>query len=444
MHPPTQYARVGREHVAFQVLGDGPVDVLFAAEWTNHVELQWEQPACARFLERLASFSRVILFDRRGTGLSDPTTHDAASGLEPWMDDFTAVLDAAGSKQAAIVATGASGPVALLFAATYPERTQSLVLCNTAARLLADDDYPIGLPPEVVDIAVAWTRENWGKGSLFALGAPSAAGDERAQELHARLQRMSAGPGVAAEVQRMLLHVDVRGIVDTVHVPTLVLHRAGDLMYVPDHGRWLAEHIAGARYVEVPGDDHVYYLGDTDALLGEMAEFLVGNREQVDVDRALFTMVFTDIVGSTERVAELGDTKWRVLLDRHDAVVRKALDRHRGREVNTAGDGFFAVFDGPARAVRCASAIRDDVRDLGLDVKVGVHTGEVETRGRDYAGMGVHVCARVCAIAEPGEVLVTSVVRDLLASSGIALRDRGAATLKGVPGEWQLSAVDAA
>ncbi len=444
MHPPTQYARVGREHVAFQVLGDGPIDVLFAAEWTNHVELQWEQPECARFLERLASFSRVILFDRRGTGLSDPTTHDPASGLEPWMDDFTAVLDGAGSKQAAIVATGASGPVALLFAATYPERTQSLVLCNTAARLLSDDDYPIGFPPDVVDVAVAWTRENWGKGSIFALGAPSAARDERAQELHARLQRMSASPGVAAEVQRMLLHVDVRGIVDTVHVPTLVLHRSGDLMYVPDHGKWLAEHIAGAQYVEVPGDDHVYYLGDTDALLGEMAEFLVGNREQVNVDRALFTMVFTDIVGSTERVAELGDAKWRVLLDRHDAVVRKALDRHRGREVNTAGDGFFAVFDGPARAVRCASAIRDDVRDLGLDVKVGVHTGEVETRGRDYAGMGVHVTARVCAIAEPGEVLVTSVVRDLLASSGIALRDRGPATLKGVPGEWQLSVVEAA
>lgn len=444
MQPVTQYARVGSEHVAYQTLGHGAVDIVLAAEWTNHVEMQWEQPACARFLERLASFSRVVLFDRRGTGLSDPMAHDPASGLEPWMDDFTAVLDAVGSQRAALVATGASGPVATLFAATHPERTRALVLCNTAARMVAADDYPMGILPEQVEAAVAWTRDNWGTGATLPIGAPSARDDARARELHGRLQRSSVSPGVAAAVQEMLLRVDVRAVLGTLHVPTLVVHRAGDRMVVPEHGRYLAGHIPEAKYVELAGDDHLYYAGDADALLGEIAEFLVGTRAHVDTDRVLATVLFTDIAGSTERVAELGDAGWRALLDRHDAIVRRTLERFRGREINTAGDGFFAVFDGPARALRCACALRDAVHDLGLQIKVGVHTGEVETRGRDYTGIGVHIGARVGARAEPGEVLVTRTVVDLVAGSGIRFADRGATKLKGIPGEWHLAAVEAA
>jgi class 3 adenylate cyclase len=442
--PQTRYARVGDEFVAYQSQGDGPVDLMFVPEWTNHVELQWEEPACARFLDRLSSFSRLVLFDKRGTGLSDPVALDKVSGLEPWMDDVHAVLDAVDARDAVIVASGAGGPMAMLYAATHPDRTRALVLCNTAARLVTSDDYPYGLSPELVPRVLAWTRDTWGTGSTFPMGAPSAAADAHSKDFHARMQRQSASPGVAVAMQEMLLGVDVRSVLPALRMPVLVLHRSDDQLVSIEHGRYLAEHIDGARFVTLPGNDHLYYAGDADALLDEIQEFVTGARGTPEPDRVLATVLFTDIVGSTDVAVNLGDARWRMLLDRHDAVVRHQLERFRGREIDTTGDGFFATFDGPARALRCACAIRDAVRGIGLEVRVGVHTGEIEVRGSNYSGIGVNIGARVGAHAAAGEVLVTRTVVDLVAGSGIQFVDRGTARLKGVPGEWQLAAVGAA
>jgi class 3 adenylate cyclase len=441
--PETRYARAGDSHVAYQFTGDGAVDLLFVPEWTGHVEFQWEDPACKRFLDRLSSFARLVLFDKRGTGLSDPVPGELG-GIEPWMDDVVAVLDTVGAERAALMATGAGGPVAALFAATYPERTHSLVLLNTAARLVQDADYPIGLLPESVRSVLDWTRATWGSAESFRWGAPSLAGDLAARTFHARMQRLSTSPGVVVALQEMLLRTDVRPVLPSIHVPTLILHRAGDRIMSVEHGRFLAEHIEGARFVELPGDDHLYYAGDQARLLDEVQEFLTGAREVAEPDRVLATVLFTDIVGSTERAVELGDIRWRDLLDQHHAAVRRELARFRGHEVDTAGDGFFATFDGPARALRCAAAIRDAVHRIGLQVRIGVHTGEVEVHGDDYSGIGVHIGARVCERAEPDEILVTRTVVDLVAGSTIRFRDRGRAVLKGVGTPWELAAVEAA
>jgi class 3 adenylate cyclase len=357
------------------------------------------------------------------------------------MEDVTAVLDAVGSHSAAMIGTGAGGPMTLLYAASHPDRTQSLVLCNTAARFVQADDYPIGIPPELVPEGLAFTRESWGTAALFDDGAPSLAGSEAARTFHARVQRQAASPGVAAAMQSVLLATDVRGVLPAVHMPTLVVHRSRDRLVDVAHGRYLAAHIDNAKYVELDDDNHLYYAGDADALLAEIQSFLTGRPAERTPDRVLATVLFTDIVGSTGRASDMGDRRWRELLDRHDAATRRQLARFRGREIKAAGDGFVATFDGPARALRCACAIRDAVRALGLDVRIGVHTGEVEMRGEDISGIGVHIGARVGAQAQAGEVLLTRTVADLVAGSGIEFADRGSTELRGVPGEWQLVAV---
>jgi class 3 adenylate cyclase len=441
MHPRTAYARVGNEHVAYQVVGDGPVDVVFVPEWATHLETQWEDPTLARFLESLGKSKRLILFDKRGVGISDPIERQPAGGLDPWMEDVSAVLDAVKSEAAAFVGTGAGGPVTMLYAASHPERVRGLVLVNTAARFVRTEGYDFGMKPDLVPVAIQWTREMWGTGALFDDGAPSLADSSAAREFYARLQRQSFGPSTAANMQETLLGIDVRAVLPAVQCPTLVLHRRGDRLVDVAHGRYLAEHIPNAELIELDGDDHLYYAGDFGALVGEMNAFVTGTPVEVEPERVLATVLFTDIVGSTDRVVSLGDAQWRDLLDRHDATVRSNLARYKGREIDTAGDGFFATFDGPARALRCACSIRDDVQRLGLDVRIGVHTGEVEVRGDNYAGIGVHIGARVGARAEAGEVLVTRTVADLVAGSGIQFADRGSAQLKGVPGEWQLAAV---
>jgi pimeloyl-ACP methyl ester carboxylesterase len=440
--PKTDYAKSGDVHVAYQLLGDGPVNLVFVPGFVSHVEHFWEDPSLARFLRRLASFSRLVFFDKRGTGLSDRVSEAALPTLEERMDDVRAVMDAVGFDRAAVFAPSEGGSMAILFAATFPQRTTALVLYGTFAAGVKEPGYPWGLsPPEREAQAERW-QEKWGR-VIFALErfAPSKAGDERYADWFARLERFSASPGAAATLARMNGEIDVRHVLPAVSVPTLVLHRKGDSAVVVEEGRYIADRIPGAKYLELDGDDHWPWLGDADVVLEEVQEFLTGTREPAEPDRVLATVLFTDIVGSTERAAGLGDRRWRDLLEDHHAIVRSELARFRGREIDTSGDGFFAAFDGPARAVRCAGAIAQAVSSLGLGVRAGLHTGECELIGDKVGGIAVHTCARVAAKAAPGEVLVSRTVKDLVAGSGIEFVDRGIERLKGIPGEWQLFAV---
>jgi class 3 adenylate cyclase len=441
--PETRYAQSGDVHIAYQVVGDGPLDLVYVPTWISQVEHLWEERSVARFLERLASFSRLILFDRRGAGLSDPIL--TAATLEDQMDDVLAVMDAADSERAALVATLEGGAMATLFAATYPDRTSALALYATFARATRAEDYQLAWTAEEREAVQAKFFEGWGESERAAARAaafaPSLAKDEQFLAWWARLERLAASPGTHRRIFALVGEHDVRDVLPTIRVPTLVMHRAGDQFLNPAHSRYLAEHIPGARYVELPGDDNLLVAGDSDAILGEIEEFLTGARHEREPDRVLATVMFTDIVGSTERASELGDSRWRDLLGRHDALVRRALERHRGREVKTVGDGFLATFDGPARAIRCASAISESVPELGLDIRAGLHTGECEVMNGDVGGMAVHIGARVAARAGPGEILVSSTVKDLVVGSGIEFADRGAHELKGVPGEWRLFAV---
>jgi class 3 adenylate cyclase len=439
--PATRYAHSEQGNIAYQVVGDGPISVVFVGDWWNHVEWQWEERHHARFLTRLASFSRLILFDKRGTGLSDPVRLDELPTLERWMDDVTAVIDTAGADQVAVVAHGAGGPMAMLFAASYPERISSLVLISAFATLARHDDYPAGIPPQIADTTLEWLTGGWGTGATLDALGPSAAGDTALREWLGRFQRLSASPGVAAAMMRWILRLDVREVLGAVRVPTLVVQRRDDAFVRREHGRYLAEHIPTARLVELPGSDYLYFVGDSEALLDEIQEFLTGVREAPEPDRVLATVMFTDIVGSTEHAASLGDRAWRDLVERHHATVRHQLNRFRGREVDTAGDGFFATFDGPARAIRCAEAIRDAVRELGIDVRIGLHTGECELFDDKISGIAVNTGARIGSEAGPGEILVSRTVVDLVAGSDIEFADRRTHALKGVPGEWQLFAV---
>jgi class 3 adenylate cyclase len=439
--PETRYVQVGDLHVAYQVVGDGPVDLVFVREYFDHLEAGWDFPSMARFMFRLASFSRLIMFDKGGTGMSDPTALHQHPTLELWMDELRAVMDAVGSTRAAVVASGGAGPMAALFAATYPERVERVVFINTYARILEAPDYTQGESAEVVDGLIAWTVAKWGTGAVLRITAPTLADDDAFVAAYARLERMAASPGMVAGVLPMAVRLDVRDVLGTISVPTLVIHRAGCTYVRAVHGRYLAEHIAGARYVELPGPDYLIHVGDTDEMLDEIESFLTGTTAAAESDRALATVLFTDIVGSTDLAGERGDRRWRDLLDSHHALVRRQLARFQGREVDTAGDGFLATFDGPARAIRCACAIRDGVRSLGIEIRAGLHTGEVELRGDQIAGVAVHIGARVAAKAEPGEVLVSRTLVDLVAGSSIEFVDRGEHELKGVIGEWRLFAV---
>jgi pimeloyl-ACP methyl ester carboxylesterase len=441
--PKTRYAKSGDLHIAYQVVGEGGLDLLFVPGWISHVELAWEVPPIARFLRRLASFSRLIVFDKRGTGLSDPVPVNQLPTLEERMDDVRAVLDAANSRRAALLGLSEGGPLNLLFAATYPERTQALVLVSSFARLLASPDHPDGTSPEMLETFLARMEEGWGAGVGLSALWPTAARDPVIREAWARFQRMAASPGTALGLLRLAAAIDARAVLPTISAATLVLHHAGDRFVPAEQGRYLARHIPGARYVELPGMDHLPWGGAADQVLDEIQEFLTGVRGGGETERVLATVLFSDIVGSTERAAVLGDRRWRDLLESYYALVRRHLAGFRGREVDTAGDGFLATFDGPARAIRCAHAIAGGVRTLGIEVRTGLHTGECEVVGDKVGGIAVHLGARVAAAAGPGEVLVSSTVRDLVAGSGITFADRGTRVLKGIPGEWRLFAVAA-
>jgi class 3 adenylate cyclase len=438
--PETRYARSGGTHIAYQVSGRGALDIVIVPGWVSHLEVQWEQPDYRRFMERLGSFARVIRFDKRNMGMSD-RIGDVVPPLEERMDDIRAVMDATESERAAVVGVSEGGSLSILFAASYPERVSALVLLGAIARFAAAPDYPFGFTDEFIARLCAATEQAWGNGVTLPLAYPSGADDPVVREWWGRYERMAASPGVVVATLDMARGIDARHLLPVLRVPTLVVHRSGDALVRVECGRHLAEHIPGARYVELPGADHLPWLGDSDAVVGEIEEFLTGARHEHEPDRVLSTVLFTDIVGSTEQAARLGDHRWRDLLDHHDRLVRRELSRFRGREVKTTGDGFLATFDGPARGIRAAAAIRDGMAPMGLQIRSGLHTGEIELRDADVGGMAVHIGARVSAAAAPGEVLVSSTVKDLVAGAGIGFADRGEHALKGVPGQWRLYAV---
>lgn len=436
MLPATRYARSGDVNIAYQVVGDGPLDLVLVPGWVSNVEHGWEEPRHAAFLNRLASFSRLILFDRRGTGLSD--REGERPTLEERMDDVRAVMDAVGSDRAALVGYRGGGPMCLLFAATYPDRTSALALYGSYARRLWAPDYPWGPTLEEHQPFFDRIQRAWGTDTHAELLAPSAAQDDHFRQWWASYQRRSASPGAALAVARMNSEIDVRHLLPAIRVPTLILHRTDDPEIDVGGSRYMAKRIPRATYVELSGVDHLPWIGDAESVLDEIQAFLTGTRAVVEPDRVVLTILFTDIVDSTHHAAGLGDRRWRALLAEHDSAIRQELPRHRGVERTRTGDGFLATFDGPARAIRCADAIRAAMQPLGLAVRAGLHTGECELRDEEVGGIALHIGARVSARAGPGEILVSSTVKDLVAGSGIQFEDRGRHTLKGVPGVWRL------
>jgi class 3 adenylate cyclase len=439
--PETNFVAVGDADVAYQVFGKGSSDLLVLLGLGSHIEMAWDDPEAAGFLRRLATLRRVIFLDRRGTGASDAVPRNAIPTWEAWIEDIDAVLNAAGSRRSSLFAAVDGSPICLLYATAHPERVDSLVLFNPSARYLADDDYPIGFTPESVDLVIDFIRTNWGTEEFLTLASPAGAADPLRRALLARHFRASVTPRTAAaQYDYLLRNLDIRPMLSIIRAPTLVLSTDNPSFLPASHGRYVAEHIEGSRFVELLGSDMLIY-NQPDAVFEEIAEFLTGTRPVNDVDRVLASILFTDIVGSTERAASLGDKRWRTLLDRHDEVVREQLRTFRGREVNTTGDGFVASFDGPARAIRCAQAIINATAALGIDLRAGLHAGECEVRGEDLGGLAVHIAARVGALAGPSEVLVSSTVKDLVVGSGIEFDDRGGHVLKGVPGPWRLYSV---
>jgi len=439
--PETKYAKSGDIHIAYQVVGMGPLDLVFVPGFVSHVEYQWEEPRFARILQRLASFSRLICFDKRGTGLSDRVA--SIPTLEERMDDVRVVMDAVGSRRAALFGVSEGGPMSALFAATYPDRTAALILYGSFARRVWAPDHPWGPTEEESKKLLDLIERDWGGPVRIETFAPSGAHDEAFRRWYANYRRLSASPGAAIAINRMNMEIDVRHVLPTVRVPTLILHVAGDRVVHIGNGRYLAEHIPGAKLVEFPGEDHMPLFGNRDAIVDEIEEFLTGVRpdREADHDRVLATILFTDIVGSTERAVALGDRRWSEVLEQYYTAARRELSRFRGREVDTAGDGLFAAFDGPARAIRCAWRIRDAVRAIGFELRIGLHAGECEVIGAKIGGIAVHIGARVAANAAPGDILVSNTVKDLVAGSGIGFESRGIHALKGVPGEWPLFAV---
>jgi pimeloyl-ACP methyl ester carboxylesterase len=450
--PETRYAKSGDVHIAYQVIGEGPVDLVFVPGWITHVELAWDDPSEAAFRRRLASFSRLIVFDKRGTGLSDRVPVNQLPILEERMDDVRAVMDAAGSERAALIGVSEGGALSALFAATYPERTAALVLygafARTGANLMTQDE---------LDARLQALERDWPSSIDPAVAAPSEAENEEYRRRWRTFMRHAASPGAAIALLRMNSQIDVREILPAIRVPTLVLFRrdarfghgaaawreAGEDPITPgEEARYLADRIPGSRLIELPGADHLPWIGASDSLLGEVEEFLTGVRSAPEPDRVLATILLTDIVESTALAARLGDRRWRELVGRHNALVRRQLERFRGHEIDTAGDGFVASFDGPARGIRCAQAIAESVTALGLSIRAGLHTGECEIAEGKLAGIAVHIAARIAALAAPGEVLVSSTVKDLVVGSSVDFAERGAQDLRGVPGRWSVFAVE--
>jgi class 3 adenylate cyclase len=429
-------------HIAYQVFGEGDLDLVLVPGFVTHVELIWESEPSARYLDALGSFARVINFDRRGSGLSDPVPE--APTLEERMDDVRAVMDAAGSERAVLMGISEGVPMSILFAATYPERVEALVCYGGMARSTEADDYPFGTPVDALaESGAELILPYWGQGAVIEVSSPSQADDPDARAFAARMERATASPGMLTSLAQMFIEIDVREVVPTVQTPALVLHRRFDRLVNVRHGRWLAEHLPNARLVELPGGDHLTWGEGMDELIDEVQEFLTGTRYAPEPDRVLATVLFTDIVDSTGTAAQLGDQRWREVLENHRRGVRDALGRFGGHEVKTLGDGFLVSFDGPARGIRCAQAIVDSSAQLGIRVRAGLHTGECEVMGDDLGGIAVHIAARVSALAEPSEVLVSRTVKDLVAGSGIEFAERGCHELRGIPDSWDLHAAHA-
>ncbi len=439
MQPRTEYAKSGELNIAYQVVGSGPIDLVFTFGWASHLDFQWTDPTLTRFLRRLGQFGRVIVFDKRGVGLSDPVAH--AATLEERMDDIRAVMDAAGSQRAALIGYSEGGAMAALYAAAHPDQTSALVMYETwVCGLLNPQLNPGGERWLQVDRRVRESIDHWGEGLGLDIGAPSMAANALERRMYGAFERASMSPGMALALWNSIVQSDTRGVLPTIRVPTLIVHHTGSTIPV-ENARYSAEHIPGARLVELDGIDHLPLTHDADRIADEIEEFLTGARGAREPDRALATVLFTDIVGSTDRAAELGDRRWRELLERHHALVRAELESFQGREVNETGDGFVATFDGPARAIRCAAAIRGRLLELGIEIRAGLHAGECEFVGASVRGMAVHIAARVMSAAGAGEILVSSTVKDLVVGAGIRFQSRGSRELKGAPGQWSLFAV---
>jgi pimeloyl-ACP methyl ester carboxylesterase len=438
--PETRYAKSGDVNIAYQVLGEGPRDLVYVPGWVTNLEVAWEHPGLARYYRRLASFSRLILFDKRGTGLSDRVPIDRLPTLEQRMDDVRAVMDEVGSERAAVMGHSEGGNMSILFTATYPERVEALVTYGIYVKRIWSPDYPWAPTPEEREKWLDLVGREWGGVVDLSTLAPTVADDPTFVRWWSRYLRMSASPQAAVALGRMNTEIDVRAVLPAIRVPTLVLHREGDRDVNAEEARYIATRIPGAKLVVFPGDDHLPWTPGMDDVLDEVEAFLTGERPRVEPDRVLATVLFTDIVDSTAWAGRLGDAAWRARLEEHQRMVRRELDLHRGHEVKTTGDGFLATFDGPARAIRCARGIRDAAGTLGLAVRAGVHSGECEMMGKDVGGIAVHIAARVLDEAAPGEVMVSRTVKDLVAGSGLAFEDRGERELKGLGG-WRLFAV---
>ncbi|HSJ84095.1 MAG TPA: adenylate/guanylate cyclase domain-containing protein [Acidimicrobiia bacterium] len=438
--PQTSYALSDAGYVAYQTFGDGPNPVLFVPSWLQNLDVMWDEPALARYLGRLASFAKVLAFDKRGTGVSDPVALHALPTIEQWMDDARVALDAAEIDRTAVIGDTEGGPIAAMFAATYPERVTALVLVNTFARWRRDHDYSIGMPDETVTRLTDLYEQHWGvTPDILELTAPSAYRDPRFRAWYLRYQRLCMPRGAAAAMYRWVTDLDVRSVLASIHAPTLVVSRSDAQHHRPAFSRYLADHIPDAKYVELPGaDTYPFQTGDFDQVLDQLEQFLTGSEPVTNVDRVLGTIVFTDIVASTEVVTAIGDSAWLALRRTHDDLVRESIRRHRGREISHTGDGFLALFDGPARAVTCAARIVEQVRDLGIEIRAGVHTGEVELIGDQIGGVAVHLASRILDEAGPGTILASSTVKDLVLGSGIGFMDRGPRQLKGVADTWNL------
>lgn len=438
--PETKYTQSGNVTIAYQTIGNGPFDIVLVPGFVSHLEQGWEEPGYARFLQRLATFSRLIIFDKRGTGLSDRIV--GVPTLEQRMDDVRAVMDSADCQRAALFGVSEGGSMTALFAATYPERTSALILFGSIVKAAWAPDYPWGTKPEEAEKRNEKWRCEWGGPLGLEEFAPSVTHDERFRQWWAKFLRLGGSPSAVITNRRMNMEIDIRAILPTIHVPTLVLHRTGDQVVYIQEGRYLAELIPGAKLIELDGDDHFWWVGNSESVADEIQEFLTGERWATEPDRVLATVFFTDIVASTKKAAEIGDRRWHDLVDNHNALVKKIIARFSGRVVESTGDGFLATFDGPSRAIQCAIAIKDEVLGLGIEIRAGLHTGEIELIGQNVGGIAVHIAARVSAKAEASEVWASSTVKDLVVGSGVQFTERGVYNLKGVPGEWRLFSID--
>jgi class 3 adenylate cyclase len=434
--PETRYAKSGGVHIAYQVFGHGESDLVFVPGWTSHIEYAWEEPVFARFLNRLGSFCRVTWFDKRGTGLSDRDV--GLPTLEQRMDDVRAVMDTVGIQRAAILGTSEGGSMSILFTATYPEKVSHLILYGAFARRIWDPDYPWAPTLKQREEWIDSLERGWGSDVELETLAPSRAKDEGFKKWFTTYGRLSVSPAAAVALARMNTYIDVRNVLPSIHVPTLVIHRTGDRDVNVGNGVYLSKNIPEAKFVELPGNDHAWTAGDTDAVVDQIEEFLTGVRSAGHLDRVLSTILFTDIVDSTKKATEIGDDRWKKLLVTHNDLVRSELAKFRGREIKSTGDGFVAIFDGPGRAVQCAREIIASGKELGISIRAGIHTGECELVGNDIAGVAVHIASRISGLADGNEVLVSSTVKDLVSGSGIQFQNIGTRSLKGVEGRWHL------